>query len=60
MLVLGGNQVMRKDTELLKLSFENETSSICSKQADIPDMHSKGAIGAYFEEKVLPCNKRQF
>ena len=51
-LVLGGNQDFRTDVEILAAY---KTPSICSKPADIPDKFSKGAIGAYFNGKVLLC-----
>ena len=51
-LVLGGNQAFRSDAEILAIS---NTSSICTKPADIPDIFSKGAIGTYFNGKVLLC-----
>ena len=51
-LVLGGYQGRRKDAEILDLSKKLVT---CTKPAEIPDIHSKGAIGAYFTGKVVLC-----
>ena len=54
-VVLGGNRVLRTNVEVLHFTQNDTSSSICTQPADIPDKHSKGAIGTYFDQKIIMC-----
>ena len=51
-MVLGGNQEYRTDAEIINLSTVTTT---CTKPSDIPERHSKGAVGAYIDKKIMLC-----
>ena len=51
-LVLGGNLAFRRDAEILDFS---NTSTVCTKPANIPDKFAKSAVGAYIDRKVMLC-----
>ena len=52
-LILGGNQAYRTDSEIMDLT--TESSSICTQPANIPDQHSKGAVGTFYDGRILLC-----
>ena len=53
MLILGGNQAYRKSAEILEVS--RSSTSVCTQPIEIPDKHSKGAVGAYINKNAILC-----